>query len=65
MIKYVWLNIQTSEFSNSWNEKDHQILKPDENGLPSDYKISHEWKLIKYECLNDDNFNFSNLMKLR
>lgn len=24
-MRYVWLNILTGEFSNSWNEKEHEL----------------------------------------
>lgn len=65
--RYVWLNINTGEFSDSWDEETHQkAFSPALNGekLLSDAK-ERGGKLIKYECLNDEDFEFYNKMKLR
>ena len=57
-VKFVWLNIATGEFSNSWSLSEHQKVKPY-------MKENDNWKLIKYEALNDKNFEFSNLMRIK
>lgn len=63
--KYVWLNMNTGEFSNSWGEKTNQSLNKD--GLLSAHakETDKMWKLIKYQCLTDDNFEFYNQMQLK
>lgn len=68
MAKYVWINLTTGEFSNSWDlsfmssrfETEEEMIKDltGKNHPP-------EWKLIKYECLTDSEFEFYNLMKLK
>jgi|AntRauTorcE11898_2_1112593.scaffolds.fasta_scaffold33286_3 hypothetical protein len=66
MKKYVWLNLDTGEFSNSWDEEMHKATFDDDSDL-------YEWmttndsriKLICYECPNDENFEFCNLMRLK
>lgn len=60
-VKYVFLNPETGKFSNSWHEGDHKHIT--DEALAQATKDN--WKLIKYECLNDDNFEFMNQMKLR
>lgn len=57
MFKYVWLNIATGEFSNSWNEEEYEYS--------TDEAIPEGWNLIKYECLNDEKFEFYDSMRLR
>jgi hypothetical protein len=62
-IRYCWLNLETGVFSNSWDEATHneyinQTLINEVNLKTTTFK------LIKYECLNDDNFEFYNLMKI-
>ena len=62
--KYVWLNIKTGEFSNSWDYENMHwpaSCSPEELAKDADPK----WKLIKYQCLTDSNFEFLTLMKLR
>lgn len=56
-MKYVWLNTLTGEFSKSWDET---------NERESGYKVapSSTWKKIKYECCNDEDFEFNNLMRI-
>jgi hypothetical protein len=65
MKKYVWLNLDTGEFSNSWDEKMHK----DTFEYDSDYEYittnNLRTKLICYECPNDENFEFCNLMRLK
>jgi len=63
MKQYVWLNLNTGEFSNSWNESDHKKYNVERLLDDSDNKSG--WKLIEYTCLNDDNFYFYNKMKLK
>lgn len=60
--KYVWLNLETGEFSNSWDEKSHNDLNPLDYGQGGDGSL---WKCIEYTCLNDSEFEFMNKMKLR
>jgi hypothetical protein len=59
--KRVWLNLMTGEFSCSWEAHFcSKIVEQDMNDAAKD-----GWKLIEYRCLNDDEFEFSNLMKIR
>lgn len=62
--KYVWLNLETGEFSNSWNKDAFGHFD-----ITSDSSIERtrntSWKLIKYECMNDDNFEITKHFKLR
>ena len=51
-IRYVWLNTKTCEFSDSWSEKDHEMLEINS-------EKDSEWKLIKYE-----EFEFNRLMRI-
>ena len=57
---YVWLDLNTGKFSNSWTQEEYDLYRISE--LPSEYT---GWKLIKYTCLNDVEFEFMNKMKLR
>lgn len=62
-VRYVWLNMNTGEFSNSWSQEEHDSCTTPPEELLSD---EHDgWKLIKYECVNDPDFQFYNLMRLR
>ena len=61
-IRYVWLDLKTGEFSNSWDEEEHQKHSPH---YYSSIREGGNWKLIKYSCLTDDTFEFSNLMGIR
>ena len=59
--KYCWLDIETGEFSLSWDEETMQ-----ECGGPDIIpEGTVKWKLIKYECVNDDDFVFNNLMRIK
>jgi hypothetical protein len=62
--KYVWLKPDGS-FSNSWSDEEHS--KHDDIFNDEDLKKAQQenWRLIKYECKNDDDFEFYNMMKLR
>ncbi len=60
--KRVWFNNNSGKFSNSW-----------EVGSVLDITIGEDekekakergWKLIEYECLNDDLFVFYDMMKV-
>lgn len=59
--RYVWLNPIDGKFSNSWDEKTHEVI---DKGI-LDEANENGWKLIKYECINDKDFEFFNKMKLR
>ena len=61
MKKYVWLNIATGEFSDSWTEE--MMLEHFKN-YNWENDIRDGWKMIEYKCLNDKDFNFYNLMKI-
>jgi len=61
--KYVWLNLKTGEFSNSWDDETHADFI---NEVCGDSRYSSSgYKLIEYTCLNDEDFEFYNQMKLR
>lgn len=60
-VRYVWLNMNTGEFSNSWGEKEMKYLSEDEVKDAN----TKGWKLIKYKCVNDESFELYNQMKLR
>lgn len=60
-MKYVWLNINNGQFSNSWGDAEHAYLTQDE----IERVTNDGWKLLKYECVNDAAFELSNLMRLR
>lgn len=66
--KLVWLNVETGKFSNSWDEDEFSNVK----GCSREELISEAnnrsngiWKLIEFECLNDEDFEFMNLMVLK
>ena len=63
-MKYVWYNVETGKFSNSWGEDDHEQAGGTERLLDPKYH-SYEWKLIRYESLGDDNFEFNDLMRIK
>jgi len=64
MKKYVWLNLTTGEFSNSWSEEEMKkygpIMQDD-----SELGPKTQWKLIEYTCISDPDFHFYNMMKLK
>lgn len=65
-MKYVWLNIIDGTFSNSWNEEEHKLYGGSsftEENL-ADARKRH-WVLIKYECVNDPEFEIYRQMKLK
>lgn len=59
--RFVWLNVATGEFSNSWGEDEHKGLTQED----LDTAKTNGWKLIEYKCLNDGDFSFLNLMSLK
>lgn len=58
--RYVWLNLNNGKFSCSWGEEHQKIV--DEEMLEKAKRDN--WKLIKYECINDESFEFYDLMKI-
>lgn len=64
-MKYCWLNIETGEFSNSWDHVSHDELGVDLVERIINHHKSDCWKLIKFECLTDEKFEFTIHMKLR
>ena len=67
MMKQVWLNTKTGQFSNSWEP---DSLRPTQELIAEQKEVSQIlgdncWKLIQYECLTDSEFEFYNQMKLR
>lgn len=63
-VRYCWLNMNTGEFSNSWSEDEH--TKHLNNGFMDLIDIANDtgWKLIKYSCINDANFEFYKMMQI-
>ena len=64
-MRYVWLNLYTGEFSNSWDEETPRENFPTEESLKDAQDRCAEWKLIKYECVNQPSFEFDKNMKLK
>lgn len=60
MTRYVWLDLLTGEFSNSWSEEEHQKYITD-NGANG---AEHHSYFNNLKCLNDDKFEFYNLMQV-
>ena len=60
VFRYVWLNLNNGEFSNSWCEDDQKYV--DEEMIEK--ARNDNWKLIKYQCLTDEDFNFYSMMKI-
>lgn len=67
-VRYVWLNLATGEFSNSWLASDYPTLSTEalvldsKQNTPPDQRPS--WKLIEYRCLTDSEFQFDHNMRL-
>jgi hypothetical protein len=61
-MKLVWLNIETGEFSESWDEEEFSLT--DTLDMYSKYTKAG-WKLIRYDCLTDEDFQFNNLMVIK
>ena len=60
-VRYTWLNINTGTFGISWTQDEHPTIDPEDLAK----HLQEGFKLIRYECLNDDNFEFTKHMKLR
>lgn len=58
--KYVWLNLNNGEFSNSWSEDEQKHI---DDEIIQEAK-NNNWKLIKYQCLTDEDFEFYSRMKV-
>jgi len=65
-LPHVWCNIQDGNFSNSW------VPSQQHWNTPIEELISHTeepdmrvWKLLRYECVSDTDFQFNKLMRLR
>jgi hypothetical protein len=58
-MKQVWLNLNTGEFSNSWQKDEFDMYS--EKHRMAEY---NGWKLIEYTCPNDPNFEFYDQMKI-
>ncbi len=61
---YVWLNIETGKFSNSWTEEEHRRYFTQKE-LDEHHEKQPTWKLISYECVTDPQFLFNNRMTIR
>jgi len=59
--KFVWLDMDTGEFSNSWTNNENKYLTID----LLDRAAENNCVVIKYQCINDSKFEFYNMMKLR
>jgi hypothetical protein len=51
MKRYVWIDPK-GRFSNSWSEEEHKRYNIDQKSIEP--PIKKGWKLIEYECLNDE-----------
>jgi hypothetical protein len=66
MKRYVWININTGQFTDSW--ENFILWDNAESFLKQDWvqKAKEDgYKLIEYSCLNDEGFEFTNKMKLK
>lgn len=61
--KYVWLDINTGKFSDSWTEWDSPYFT-EKYSSEIQEAATRGKKLISYECLNDESFSFYDLMKI-
>lgn len=59
--KYVWFNINTGEFGDSFTEEERKKYLNE-----SDMKVVKYtgWKLIRYKCETDESFDFYSKMKI-
>ena len=60
--KYCWLDMSNGKFSNTWDEETHKEVV---DKAVIEHGIKRNWKLIKFQCLTDNEFEFMNKMKLR
>ena len=67
-MKYIWLNMETGVFSNSWSEEEHLKYLSDKDIIEGYQKNPEwkliEWKLIQYQCINEPTFDLYNRMKI-
>jgi hypothetical protein len=61
---YVWLDIETGKFSNSWTQEEHDKYFGDKE-LDEHHEKNPLWKLITYESLSDKDFMFTNRMVIK
>jgi hypothetical protein len=61
--RYVWLNTNTGEFTDSW-EKDDVKYMPSHKLVKADTVDESPWRLIKYRCINSRTINFHSGHKL-
>lgn len=63
--QFVWLNLETGQFSESWNASLSRHFTPE--SLVHDVHATAQplWKLLEYRCLSDGEFSFNNKMRLR
>lgn len=62
-MKRVWLNINTGEFSNTW-EKGSDGDDWVDSLISGGGHINEGWKLIEYKCLNDQTFELYRSMSI-
>jgi hypothetical protein len=63
MIRYVWYNIADGTFSDSWADDEYSDEQLQDAIDHSKENLSTPtWKLLRYECVNDNDFEFSKLM---
>ena len=64
MKRFVWLNIETGKFSNSWDEETHKWAFTEEE-LKEHAVKQPTWKLIAYECITHPEFEFDHHMTIK
>jgi hypothetical protein len=64
MKNFVWLNIKTGKFSDSWDEKTQNNAFTKEE-LKEHGEKHPDWKLIQYECITDPEFVFNHRMTIK
>jgi len=62
--RFVWLNIETGKFSESWDEETHQRAFTEQE-LKEHGEKYPLWKLIQYECITDPEFVFNHHMVIK
>lgn len=63
-IRRVWLDLNTGEFSDSWEKGGIGDFKPEELEKTLALRDLQATKLIEYTCYNDPDFEFCDLMKV-
>lgn len=64
MAKLVWLNIKTGQFSECWHEDKYPEGHPLHTARLAQAAEHTDYKLIRFECVNDSTFEFSHLMRI-